>query len=285
MDKLEATGYKSSYGEFLESTLETDSRVILTRWNSEEGLRRLWRSKYKESFYVLAHHFQPQINPLYCGIATAVIVLNAMRIPKEKAPSQKELEVQKPVAWGGDRIPFPTYSQLTLLNHETDKIKPRKIINLENANESSTEEGAFSPGLALDELKGIFEVYHTDVDIQYADKEIEKGSDLFREKVKKVLSSRDKFIVVNFKGSLIGTTTGGHISPLGAYDMESDSVLILDVAGHKNPWYWVPIPHLYYAMHVLSGDLPRGWLIVSDNSTTSGMNKSELHEGGKKRER
>ncbi len=257
---------KNSYVEFSPSNLTTDKRIILVRWNSAEGIIYLQRSKYKESFFLLANHFQPQINPLYCGIATTVILLNAMRLPKASAPSQKALEVHKPIAMGGGIIHFPSYSQLTLLNHETDRIKPRSIINLENITEvNTTDPNAFDPGLTLDELMKILEFYQTQVKINYADKELKEGLAVFREDIKLTLSSVDRLIAVNFLGSQLGTTTGGHISPLGAYDEETDSVLILDVAGYKNPWYWVPIEHLYGAMHILSGDKYRGWLVVSDS--------------------
>ena len=54
----------------------------------------------------------------------------------------------------------------------------------------------------------------------------------------------------------------GHFSPLGAYDVESDSVLVMDVAGFKNGWYWVPVKDLYAAMNTLDGSVYRGWLVI-----------------------
>jgi hypothetical protein len=266
MDRIDAANRFPQYGRFAPSTFSRDKEVVLVPWNSEEGLTRLSRTQYKKSFYQLVHNFQPQINPLYCGIATAVIVLNSMRLPKGTVPSQHELEVQKPKAWGGDRILFPCYSQLTLLNEQTDQIKSRTIINLANIAESSTNDGdQFDPGLSLDDLRRILEVYDVKVDLFYADQDVADGVARFRTIVEAALNSSSKFIVVNFLGKTIGTTTGGHISPLGAYDPESDSVLVIDVAGHKNPWYWVPVTHLYQSMHVMADGSCRGWLIVSDD--------------------
>ncbi len=258
------------YGKFSPSTFSSDRETVLINWNSEEGLARLRRSNCKQSFYQLINHFEPQINPLYCGIATSVIILNALRIPNGTAPSQQTLEVHKPNTDGLDIIRFPSYSQWTFLNSETDNVKPRSTIRLENAGDNdASDANLIDPGLNLDELKGILEIYSMTVEMYYADKPLAEGVEFFRETVKSVLGTSDQFLITNFVGNTIGTTTGGHISPLGAYDSMSDSVLIIDVATHKNPWYWTPITHLYQAMNIVAKDKSRGWLVVSDGLETA----------------
>jgi hypothetical protein len=253
------------YSEFVASQFSKTGEIVLVPWNTPEGIRRLERSKYKMGFYRLAHNFQPQINPLYCGIATAVIILNAFRSTKGNIPSQRNLEVSTPRSWGGKRIPFPSYSQLTFLNKETDRVKSKKIINLENLKSNDRLNGSkLDPGLSLSDLKKVLEVYGLKVKMNYADKKSAAGTEIFRKVLLKVLNDENKFIVVNFKGSSMGAKTDGHISPLAAYDSQSDSVLILDVAGYKNPWYWAPIEHLYQAMSTLDNNITRGWLIISD---------------------
>lgn len=264
-----SVGY-TQYGINKPIALSSDSAIVLIDWNSGEGLSRLSRSIYKNDFYQLAHHFQPQINPLYCGIATSVIVLNSMRLPKNVVPSQKLLEISKPKAWGGDTLRFPSYSQWTFLNEKTDKVKHRDIINLANITMQNTNDASqFDPGLTLAQLKGILDVYGLSVELYYANLELGKGIQLFRKHIKTVLKDNDHFLIVNFIGRAIGTTTGGHISPLSAYDEDTGSLLIFDVAGHKNPWYWVPIRNLYLAMQTRDGNNFRGWLIVSDTMQTS----------------
>jgi len=255
-----------SYGKFKPSTFSADKEVVLVVWNSDEGLRRLSRATYKDDYYQLAHHYQPQINPLYCGIASSVIVLNAMRLDSGLVPSQKQLEVKTPRVWGSTRIPFREYSQITFLNEKTDKVKPHEIIDLDNITaENTNDESKFSPGLTLAELKGILEVYDLAVDLHYAAENPNEGTSLFRQSIKATLSKRKRFIIVNFIGKLIGAPTGGHISPIVAYDEQTDSVLLLDVAGHKNPWYWVPVSHLYQSMHTKDEDTYRGWITVEDS--------------------
>ncbi len=46
----------------------------------------------------------------------------------------------------------------------------------------------------------------------------------------------------------LGQEGPGHISPLGAYDAESDRFLILDVSRYKAPAVWVSTGQLFRAM-------------------------------------
>jgi hypothetical protein len=72
------------------------------------------------------------------------------------------------------------------------------------------------------------------------------------------------FVIVNFDGRVLGTSTEGTMSPLGAYDERTDSVLVLNVTAHKSGWYWVPLPALYIAMHTQYDGTWRGFVLVSE---------------------
>lgn len=252
------------------STIITISSCSLTKynitknqtinWNSEDGINMLDRSQYKADFYQLANFFQPQINPLYCGIASSVIILNAINSNK-KIASQSELEIEKPDIFGGGVIPFNSYSQLTLLNKETNKIKEKSIIDMKNINDDKEN---IDPGLTLSQLKSILEIYDVDVQKYHVNKSSEKELHFFRKKVKKITADNAKYLIINFHGKKIGMTTGGHLSPLVAYDSKSDSVLIMDVAGHKNNWYWVNIKNLFSAMNTMDGKNYRGYLVIGE---------------------
>jgi hypothetical protein len=109
------------YGEFHASTYVLDPRVVIVRWDTPEGRERLQRSKYNNDYFQLAVNFQPQINPLYCGIASSVIVLNSLRLAKGNIPNQKAIEIDVPKALGGGQLNYPSYSQLTLLGDKTDQ--------------------------------------------------------------------------------------------------------------------------------------------------------------------
>lgn len=258
-----------SYGEYQTIQLSQgfgDRAVVLVNWDTLEGIKRLERSDYREPFFRLANYYQPQMNPLYCGIATSVMILNAMRIPTGQAPSQSALEIIEPIK--NTKIPFPAYSQLTFLNAQTDKVKKREIIDLKNIAEIKKKgEVALNPGLTLAELKAMLETYQIKADLKYAaaDPDTDKTAvKLFREDIKSVLRDPQRFLIVNIDGQALGANTKGHISPIAAYDEKTDSVLVLDVAVHKNPWYWAPVTYLYHAMHTKDGEQYRGYLIVSD---------------------
>lgn len=55
-------------------------------------------------------------------------------------------------------------------------------------------------------------------------------------------------VLINYDRKGIGQTGGGHFSPLGAYNAETDSFLIIDVAKYKFPPVWVTAQALYNAM-------------------------------------
>jgi hypothetical protein len=263
------------YNRFEPSQFSKSKEIVLVPWNSREGIRRLERSQHKGSFYQLAHHFQPQINPLYCGVATSVIVLNALRAPQGTIPSQKQLEVKLPRVWGGDVLTYEGYSQTTLLNNETDKVKAKEIIQLKNAKSRDVNPRDLDPGLSLAALKGILEVYGLTVNIQYADQRPATGIKAFRKTVLQALNDNGRFVIVNFHGESMGAPTDGHISPLAAYDHNSDSILILDVYGIGNSWYWAPVEHLYKAMATLDNNVHRGWLVVSDQISSRGFRPAQ----------
>ncbi|WP_455221517.1 phytochelatin synthase family protein, partial [Kaarinaea lacus] len=240
-------------------------KVVLVSWNSEEGKKRLFRSKFNNDFFQLANHYQPQANPLYCGIASSVIVLNSIRASSGQIPNQPQFSIKKPAALGGEVIPYNLYSQASLLNETTDKVKSRKIIQLRNIPANGSEDTEqFDPGLKLADLKGVLESYKLAVQKYSADSDIKIGVKKFRNKIKAVLSENNQYMLINYKSDLVGQLSSGHISPLGAYDEQSDSVLVLDVAEYQNPWIWIPICDLYASMHTKDGESYRGYLVIEE---------------------
>jgi hypothetical protein len=242
------------------------NKIIIVDWFSAEGKKRLARSGYNTDFYQLAHAYQPQINPVYATVATAVVILNAMRLPQHSLPSLDSAEMKKPKALGGGILPFPSYTQSDFLNDKTDAIKDRKLVRLENITaQNEDDKAAFKPGLGLIDLQKILEtVYHAKAVTSLADAEVGKGVEAFRKVVKKILKDDSSFLLCNFKGDLLGASTEGTVSPLAAYDEKSDSVLVLDVTGHKNPWYWVPLKPFYESMHTQYDGTWRGYMVVSE---------------------
>ncbi|WP_455374946.1 phytochelatin synthase family protein [Kaarinaea lacus] len=269
LDSTKQITNTKAYEKYKPSEFSADKKVVLVSWNSDEGKKRFFRSKYNNDFFQLAHHYQPQANPLYCGIASSVIVLNSIRASSGKIPVQPQLSIKKPVELGGDVVPYNLYSQTSLLNETTDKVKPRQIIQLKNISDSGKGNAEkFDPGLKLAELKGVLESYKLMVEKYSADSDLKIGADKFRNKIKTILTDKEKFILINYKSNMVGQMSSGHISPLGAYDEQSDSVLVLDVAAYQNPWIWIPVQDLYASMHTKDGDHYRGYLVVQEGSNS-----------------
>jgi len=259
-----------AYGKYKPSHFSADKKVVLVSWNSDEGKARFFRSRYNNDFFQLANNYQPQANPLYCGIASSVIVLNTIRASSGKIPVQLEASIKKPKVLGGQVVPYNLYSQASLLNDTTDKVKPRQIIQLKNISPDEQDgTDSFDPGLKLEELKGVLESYQLSVEKFSAESDIKSGADKFRKTLKTVLAEKERFILINYKSDMVGQLGSGHISPVGAYDEQSDSVLVLDVAGYQNPWLWIPVSDLYASMHIKDGKEYRGYLVVSEGNASN----------------
>ncbi len=72
-------------------------------------------------------------------------------------------------------------------------------------------------------------VYHTS----------ESSLEEFRSSVVTNLKQPSNFVLVNYLRKSIGQEKGGHISPIAAYNMQTDRFLILDVSRYKYPPIWV----------------------------------------------
>jgi hypothetical protein len=257
--------FAEKYGEFYPS--KVSNKVVLVPYDSKEGKQRLIRSEHNTDFFQLTQFYTPQSNPLYCGIASSVMVLNALRKPKNHVPSQKGIEFTAPPAYNSKLISYKLYNQSTFLNSKTDRVKKQDVIELKNGTpENWNNKKTFNAGLSLNDLKGVLKTYKVKAVKHAADSASDKSISKFRKTVKKVLKDKNKFIIVNFKRQIMGERNagGGHHSPLAAYDAQSDSVLVLDVAGHKVPWYWAPVAELYAAMNSKDGKNYRGYVVVSE---------------------
>lgn len=253
-------GRQTRYGEFEAPKDASTNTAVVISWNSEEGRRRLFRAAYNQAFFRLAHVYQPQINPFYAGVACIVTTLNALRLPKGTIPNQAGFDYTDKE---GNSHYYTLYSQLTLLNEKTERVKMKTDIAPSlRTTDSKTRD--FDPGLGLQQVMDILALYEARVTLHSAKEPPARGVSQLLDIIKQSLIDKEKVMIANFDGETIGVKSGGHHSVLGAYDEQSNSVLVMDVAAHKNPWYWVPLHHLYTAMHTKHGENWRGWLVVSD---------------------
>jgi hypothetical protein len=247
---------------FANSVFAAEENSQVEIWNSQNGQERLMRSQFKNDFFQLANFYQPQENPLYCSVATATIISNALDYGK--ISSQKNNQIIKPQADGGGIIEYKIYAQKTFFNDKTEVIKARDVVEYKASVKKIAGKEVYDPGLNLSDFNKMLKQGHGfKTKVTYAKKNNEKLIEEFRAAVKKIVRDDKNFIVVNFDGQVLGNKTQGHISPVVAYDCDSDSVLVLDTALHKNQWYWVALKKLYEAMNTKDGETYRGYLVIS----------------------
>jgi len=205
----------------------------LVRLDSEAGAQLLVDSQARRAYWPLSVQFVTQQNQAFCGVASMVMVLNALAV---KAPPTPGYE------------PFRTFTQDNLLNDRTETILPRQTL--------------LRQGMTLTQLGLILESYGVAAAVRHAD---DDGLDSFRSVASRQLAMPGGHVIVNYLRRVLGQETGGHISPLAAYDAGSDRFLILDVSRYKYPPVWAAATDLYAAMNTVDRDNDgrrRGYVLV-----------------------
>jgi hypothetical protein len=201
--------------------------------DSDEGRRLLIESGANRDFFPLASHFATQPSTSFCGVTSAVMILNAMPIA---APPVPEL------------APFRAFTEAN-------------IFDAEGAS-GLTAARVSGGGLTMDQLAHLLRVNHAAVEESFADA---SSLEAFRAQAAAALASGERFVLVDFLRAELGQDMGAHWSPLAAYHAASDRFLVLDVARFRYPPYWATAADLYRAMK--TGDLDsgksRGWLLAA----------------------
>lgn len=189
---------------------------------SDSGGQLLIESTARQAYWPLSIQFVTQKNQAYCGVATMVMILNALAVG---APDTPGIE------------PFKTFTQDNVLNPATEQILPQAVL-MEN-------------GMTLDQLARLLGTYGVKAEVHHADM---SSIDDFRALAARALGSSGSYVVVNYLRRALGEELGGHISPLGAFDAKTDRFLVLDVARYKYPPVWVKTADLYSAMNTVDAD-------------------------------
>jgi len=205
----------------------------LINLNSQEGERLLMESKVRQDYLPLSIHFTPQQNKAYCGVASSVMVLNALSVPAPEAPEYGQ---------------FHFFTQNNFLNRKTDSIITAEVVSKQ--------------GITLDELGELLKVHAVTVKVFHTD---ETSLAEFRTLAIQNLSESGNFFVVNYLRRALQQKMGGHFSPLGAYHEATDRFLILDVSPYLYPPVWVKAEALWGAMNTTDSvaGAKRGFVIVS----------------------
>jgi len=175
----------------------------------------------------------------YCGVATSVVVLNSLPLPKKPKIG-----------------PFSYFDQENIFDPDvTEKTVPKMQVQ--------------TNGLSLSQCGMLMEAWGAKVNVVHARLSNET---MFRNKVKEVFGiGNGVYMIVNYRRGAIGQADSAHFSPLGAYNEEEDLVLILDVARYKYPPVWVPVPIIFHGMNTVwnsnTGE-SRGYIVVSSTGTS-----------------
>ncbi len=179
----------------------------------------------------LLEQFTTQKTTTYCGVASAVMVLNASDIPAPVTPE------------------YAPYAYFTQDAFFTDKvsaiIKPEVVAR---------------QGMTLTELASAISTYGLNATPYPAQKMDVKAF----KKIAITALAEDQFVIVNFLRTQLQQAGGGHHSPIAAYDKKTDRFLMLDVARYRYPSYWVKTEDLWNAMNTMDGEhYSRGLIVIA----------------------
>ncbi len=220
-------------------TFSTQKRYIASspnelwiEWDSQEGLHRLASSQAKVNYTTLLRYYESQMRGSYCGVATAVIALNALGM---EAPQSEFLGK------------FRMFTQEEFFKGKVEEVVEKKVVE--------------KAGLTLADMSRIMKTQPLTVKKYVApyltDEEIRTG-------ITSALVDPSSFVIALYDRKSLKQLGNGHWSPIAAYDEESDSFLILDVARFKYPPYWVDAKTLFASMKTFDTDeLPRGFIVLS----------------------
>jgi hypothetical protein len=180
--------------------------------DSPEGQKLLDEADAKADLVPLLEQYVTQSAGNFCGVASSVMVLNAMQVP---APNAKE--------WGA--------AHFTQDNFWNDCAK-------------TVLSPTLMPGMTVDQLGDLLQCHPARAKVVHAS---DTNVADFRALVAKNLATSGDFLIVNYDRAGVGQETMGHISPLGAYHSKADKVLLLDVARYKYPPVWADLPALFAA--------------------------------------
>ncbi len=205
----------------------------LIPFTSNEGEKLLLDSQTRADYFLLSNQFVTQINQAYCGVASSVMVLNALGLPAPDASQYK---------------PFKVFTQENFFA----RLQTQQVVSPEVVSRR---------GMTLAQLSGLLASHGAKVNVYYgADVDLKQFVSL----ATKNLATRDNFMIVNYLRKSIGQESGGHISPIAAYNQTTDRFLILDVSRYKYPPVWVKAIDLWQAMRTYDRDAgkSRGFVLV-----------------------
>ncbi len=202
-------------------------------WDTPEGRVLRARMPADADYWQLIPNFAVQQTQSYCAVASAVTVLNSMPIRKPVDPTY---------------APYAYFTQANFFTPEVSKVISAQTVLAQGMTREEMVATLSRHGVKARSVAGD----------TYTD-------DSLRAELKTALGDDGQFVLANYFRGTFGQVGGGHWSALAAYDAQTDSVLILDVAKYKYPPAWVSISLLRQSIATLdtTSGKPRGLVFVS----------------------
>lgn len=213
----------------------TTVTAVYEKWDSEEGIARLQSSEAKENFWRLIRFYESQMRRTYCGIAASVIALNALSIkPKESQFFGKyRMFTQEEF-----------FSENVCSHVDCKQVKER--------------------GISLNGLASVLKAIPVNISVYEAET---LSDEEIRDSLIAALKNPQQCVLALYDRKQLNQTGAGHWSPIAAYDQESDSFLILDVAKFKYPPHWVDAQTFIESMRTTDpGGISRGFIVIDSNN-------------------
>lgn len=182
----------------------------------EEGWRRLMDLEAARDFFLLSTYLESERFLTFCAVASIAAALNSLDVPRPLDPM---------------RFPFPFFTQENVFTLANEQVK--------------SFESVVTQGLTLAEIEQFLGNLGARGDAMFAASQTPDG---MRAAIREGVDDPGARVLVNYDRAVLGQDGAGHVSPIGAYDPQTDSVLVLDVARYKYPPVWVPLPLLFDAM-------------------------------------
>ena len=229
----------------------------LVPFSSDEGLARLARSTAKVDFPMLANQFEAQSNVAFCGPTSAAIVLNAVRGRSADLPRDRSRLRPADLQYIPGNLD-PTVPRFTQDNVITKGQKTRAQVLGEPLSIGGMEIHDF--GYQVRQLDEMLRANGAITRLTIVDDN--KVEQDIRNDLVENLRHRGNYVIVAYKRDAVGQRGGGHISPVGAYDSESDSFLVLDVNPASAGWVWMPTATLVKGMRTFDTVENRGYVLI-----------------------
>jgi hypothetical protein len=226
-------------------------------FTSDEGIARLARANAKIDFPVLANQFEAQSNVAFCGPTTVAIVLNTVRSGSRDLPRDRSRLHPEDLRYipSGFDLTVPRFTQDNVIG-KGQKTRSQVLGEPVTIDGKQVRDGGYQLR-QLDELLRAHDLVTRLVVVDDKKPEEEVRAD-FVENLKRA----GDYVIVNYRREEVGQRGGGHISPLSAYDAESDSVLVMDVNPASAGWVWMPVATLIKGMRTFDTVENRGYILV-----------------------